>query len=68
MSFSIRPHCRYRTHKRGMRARVVIAVANGLVTFHPEGQPQRPMQQTEGDFRAWAELAGVNFGRVIRSR
>lgn len=68
MSFSIRPHCRYRTHKRGMRARVVIAVANGLVTFHPEGQPERPAQQTEGDFRTWAELAGVKRGTVLRNQ
>lgn len=68
MSFSIRPHCRYRPHLRRMRPRITVSVANGLVTFHPEGQPERPMQQTEGDFRVWAELAGVNFGRVTRSR
>jgi len=66
MSFSLRPHCRYRPRKPRMAARITIAVGNGMVRFHPDGQPERVIEQTEGDFRTWAEIAGVSRGVVLR--
>ena len=50
----------YTPTRRMMRARVVIAVTAGVVTYHPDGRPEAMTQQSEGDFATWAEL-----GRVV---
>ncbi len=51
----------YTPTRRMMRARVVVAVSAGVVTYHPAGRPDAMTQQTEGDFATWADLGRVIF-------